>query len=1397
MKRLIKSTAVLTLSTGVLFNAFPVTHHQPIVKAAAQSSIEEVLAKLTPEQRQALKKLEVTSQEGLQLPSSVDLQSSKNLSVIVEFKEQPAKVAVLEEAVDGNSLSLDDAEQNAADAQETFKTDLQAIFKDDLKENKNLYKIKRTYKNTLNGVAIDLPANKVNSLLNSKVVKAVWPNNKIQVEPPQATKGTNDTKDTTKKMETEVFPGVSKLHAEGYTGKGVKVGVIDTGIDYNHPDLTDAYKGYRAQSGVDPKSISPSSVKGWDFVDNDADPMETTYDDWKKSGLGEKDPLTGSTFYTEHGTHVSGIIAGRGKNNTDYAVTGVAPEADLYVYRVLGKFGSGNTEAVLGGIDKAISDGMDVINLSLGASVNDPLNVESLAVNNAVLSGVTAVVSAGNSGSNMYTLGAPGAGALGITVGANDTKTEVATSKGTLHGTSDVAANLKLLGKGLNDNVDSLKGKNLPIVLVPNYGADTDYKNIDVTGKIVLVKRGLNALIDKITIAQKHGAAAVLMVNNIAGEGYIPSYLGGGYGMIPTFSMSYEQGNDLIAKLGTGTPTFSFDEVGKLTDEGGKLASFSSRGPARITYDIKPEVTAPGVAVFSTVPSYMHGADQIGKYDYAYDNLSGTSMASPNVAGVAALLKQVNPNITPAEIKETLMNTADPLNGDYSVFESGAGQVDPYEAIHSHTRIEVVDETKGSVDKKGNFKTVKDLTGALAFGVFAPAGQNLSDQRSVNIYNNSNKAKTYDVKVSYQADRRGSLNADDNGVMVVTDKSIKVGANAKKKSTVAITVPKSAKLGIYEGFVTYTNHDNPEETFQVPFAIKTVEEGINPISFTPQAITQVFDYAIPGQLVYTNALMSLKSHMRTFDAVLEDGKTGKELGYIGTMDGLGMNENITYTVNNVFNGQYYKPTGNDDQPFEYISDMAKPGYYKIKIIGTNDAGKTFSQEAPIYFDNTAPKLKVNSPDIVEYKNGQSSVTFTGSVYDKETEEMQKLGMNYNQGSTKVYYKDTLGGRDTAVPVNADGTFSVTIPTTTRAMELNFYAVDAATNKTFVGAKNVFVTRDDVTYGYLNPQDRTAKMGQTTHATIMLNKAKDVKQVVYKFYHYANVANMNITLDPSVADKVDMIVSDNPVAAGAANYVTTVTIKTKDGVVPLSGDLKLADAAFKMSNEYTAYPVMYEGLSGLFSVSVIDSNNATTAVQAGNPVIAFMDPTYSLLRGNKYAEAFLAPNGQPLGSTTLDYSKLGIKITATGSDGTVYEGKNDSYSTFQIPNLPLTDDEFELKMDIPGHFTVHKNFTIGFHDEDGNVIHQNLYLYGLQPAYAGDVNKDDVIDVKDALFLQTYWGTNKRAADINFDGVVDEKDMAFVEENYLMQNPTINYAPTPKKKYKSQTLESVKSALGIN
>ena len=152
--------------------------------------------------------------------------------------------------------------------------------------------------------------------------------------------------------------------------------------------------------------------------------------------------------------------------------------------------------------------------------------------------------------------------------------------------------------------------------------------------------------------------------------------------------------------------------------------------------------------------------------------------------------------------------------------------------------------------------------------------------------------------------------------------------------------------------------------------------------------------------------------------------------------------------------------------------------------------------------------------------------------------------------------------------------------------------------------------------------------------------------------------------------------------------------------------------------------------------------------------------------------------------------------ATGADGKVYNGKfiSDSVIGYEIPYLPLTDEEFQFELNIPGHFTVHNTFTIGFND-GGKVSHQNKYLK-YKTAIGGDVNKDDVIDVMDAVHIHTYWGTNKPEADINYDGNVDAKDIAFVENNYFMQNPTIKNGSKPKKSYKGQTLDIILKKLNV-
>ncbi|MGM0865491.1 MAG: S8 family serine peptidase [Bacillota bacterium] len=1361
--KLTKSLTTLTLGTGLLLNPVAQTPLDQVATASTASPIDQVLAKLTPEQRQALNQLKVNNLEGLQLSPETNLESEEEISVIVEFKDKPAKTAVLEAAADGKKLPMDEAKQKAEAAHKTFKSDLQKIYKEEAKKKKDVYKVKRSYKNAINGVAIELPANKVKALLESNEVKAVWSNDEVHVEPPVQN---DDSSDENKETGMRTFPGVDKLHAEGLTGEGIKVGVIDTGVDYNHPDLKDAFKG------------------GYDFVDDDNDPMETTHEDWKNSGYAERNPLTGAYYYTQHGSHVSGIIAGTGDNSTDHAVTGVAPDADLYVYRVLGPYGSGYTEDVLAGIDQAVADDLDVINLSLGANYNNPMYATSIAVNNAVLAGVTAVVSAGNSGNGMYTLGSPGTAPLAITVGASDTSETIVTAKGTLHADTTLPADLKLLGKGYEDNLEELKGQNIPVVDV-SLGYESHYNNKDVEGKIVLIQRGITSFVDKITIAYKKGAKAVLLYNNIPEEGFIPTYLGEGYQFVPTFNLSYEQGNELKKKVSAGEATFSFDVMGQEMTEGNKLADFSSRGPARTTYDIKPEVTAPGVSVFSTIPSYMHGEDQIGKYEYAYDRLSGTSMASPNAAGVAALLLQSNPELSPSEVKQILMNTADPLNGDYSVYEVGAGVVDPYEAVHSKTRIEVLGEILHPVDGKEKLKSIDNNTGAISFGTFAPNGQHLTEDRSVVLYNNSKESKTFDVTVQFQKDRRDSKDASENGVKLTTKSTVKVNGNAKKKMNVFITVPKTAKLGTYEGYVVYTNRDNPDETYQVPFAIQTVEEGINYYNLSHEAMTFPYNYFDVSMARFIDATFNLKSHMKTLDLFLVDGKTNKEIGFIGSVDGFASSlTNGDLTLRNAFDGVYYPLTGSPDKPLAHHPERAEPGFYKVKVVATNDEGKAFSETDTLYIDYNAPKLSHNiKSGVYEYKPEETTVKITGSIFDKEIEEMKEAGFNVTQGDNKIAYRDYLNFRNRGeLPVNEDGTFSVDIPMDeTRPMHLDFSGIDPATNRTYVESSDVYFIREGEPYALVQPDRRAAFMGETLDVTLSLNNVENVKEAVYTFNYnnyYVDIAEVKPA--SGMNDKISVKVENDNSSPYSSQLEVTATLK--EGQQPLSGDLPLVNVTYKVKDEW------YGGILSPSSLrtSITDAEGNTQDMLF-NAAPHFRMKPEARVEGTIKTEAFMNPhNGDP--ATNIDYSTLSAEAKMTGEDGTVYEGTVGNSPGFDF-NLPLTviDKQLIMELNVPGHFTFHKTFKMGSYG------YKDILFTTLE---AGDVNKDDVIDVMDAVYIQEKWGTSDRNADINFDGNVDAADIEYVQKNYLMQNPSEENAPKAKKNYKGKSLERILQELGV-
>lgn len=405
------------------------------------------------------------------------------------------------------------------------------------------------------------------------------------------------------------------------TGKGVTVGVIDTGVDYTHPDLQKSYGG------------------GHDLVDSDDDPMET------KSEVAGKATL--------HGTHVAGIIAANGK------IQGVAPEAKIIAYRALGPGGAGTTEQVLAAIEQAIKDKVDIMNLSLGDEVNGPDLPISLALNRAVDKGIIAVAAAGNSGPSNWTVGSPGTAGKAISVGAS---TPTMTVPYLLIERTRQKIRIEPMAKSrewtLGRSVDLVDG-----------GLGTKQELHNAAGKIVLVKRGGLSFTEKAKNAMAAGAIGVLVYNNTSGgfAGNLQELLA-----IPVGSLTRGAG-EFLKKEGL-TERVRLETV----EEKDRLADFSSRGPVTVTWEVKPDVVAPGVAIESTVPG-------------GYLALQGTSMAAPHVAGACALIKEAHPDWTPAEVKAALMNTARPLwraGGKlYHAYEQGAGRIQVDEAVKAETLV--------------------------------------------------------------------------------------------------------------------------------------------------------------------------------------------------------------------------------------------------------------------------------------------------------------------------------------------------------------------------------------------------------------------------------------------------------------------------------------------------------------------------------------------------------------------------------------------------------------------------------------------------------------------------------------------------------------------------------------
>jgi subtilisin family serine protease len=437
-------------------------------------------------------------------------------------------------------------------------------------------------------------------------------------------------------MHASVDPDVSLINApqvwqtrdslgRNVQGSGETVAVVDTGIDYTHPDLG---SGFGAGRNV---------VGGYDFVNNDADPMDDN----------------------GHGTHVAGIIAGDGTR------TGVAPKASLTAYKVLDSSGNGFESTVIAGLDAAVSvdnpHRADVVNMSLTgpSTVDDPLEQAS---EDAIHAGVVVVAAAGNDGPGESTVGSPAEAPDVLAVGASISGIDVPT----ITVTSPVQHSLAVQRLGLSANPPATP-QALDLIDVSN-GQPDDYDGVDTTGKAVLVNYNGFLLTQALLTAEQHGVAAVLL-----GTANLYSSVGRQPG--PDFATGTPDDPDkldVVATVINGTDATDLRQwlaQGPVrlrlggTDATDEIAAFSAHGPALHSYALKPDLVAPGVEIGSTWPGG------------AYADESGTSMAAPHVAGAAALLREAHPGWTAEQVAAALTGGATTLPG-YDAVTQGAGRLD-------------------------------------------------------------------------------------------------------------------------------------------------------------------------------------------------------------------------------------------------------------------------------------------------------------------------------------------------------------------------------------------------------------------------------------------------------------------------------------------------------------------------------------------------------------------------------------------------------------------------------------------------------------------------------------------------------------------------------------------------
>ena len=767
-----------------------------------------------------------------QLPDAI--RDDEEISVIITLDQ-----INLMDAYEGTDkvMSFTDyalSSQDAADLRAAITADRAALL-EKLDEQNISYQVGEMFDTLLTGYELLITASDYQA-----VCKSITDGSKIVVGEVYRSAEAQLVENTVNVYETGIF----KSGESGYDGTGMVVAVLDTGLDSKHTafsvdnftsenlgltyeqvasvlDRTKA-KELAGNLSVDDVYINEKVPFGYDYADNDPDVFST---------------------HNNHGTHVSGVIVGK-----DDTITGVAPNAQLVSMKVFSDImDTARASWILNALEDCVILGVDVINMSLGTACGFGTEGEEEMTSGVYQkirdAGITLIVAASNSYSSAY--GSEKNGNLGLT---SNPDTGTVGSPGTYAGTMSVASingeetpyiefNKTIIyfdestngATKENDFFETLLGdedsRTYEYVVIPGVGRAADYTGMDVAGKIVLVRRGDNTFEEKAMIAEAQGAAGIIIYNNVSGE----IKMNVGKAKLAVCSITQDDG-EMLVEAGGGKLKIKKDQT-----SGPFISEFSSWGPTP-ELGIKPEITAHGGNILSSVTGG------------GYDRLSGTSMACPNLAGVAILLRQYVVENFPDIANDScavndmvyglLMSTADiafGTNGQpYFVRKQGAGLANLMDSINTPAVLTAYDRNGNVMDKpKLELGDDPEKTGVytMTFDIRNFGDKTLKYELGAYVMTegvSDTKTSAGETTVTEEAvileGAQITIDSVEGGKLKKNTISVKEGETAKVTVTITLTdankeyLDTSFENGMYvEGFITLTAKSGTKVDLNVPY----------------------------------------------------------------------------------------------------------------------------------------------------------------------------------------------------------------------------------------------------------------------------------------------------------------------------------------------------------------------------------------------------------------------------------------------------------------------------------------------------------------------------------------------------------------------------------------------------